>query len=119
MWRRLSRESLHSATRLCRGSPKRDEGKAIVRWAPATLLSDCMEPFLRASLARPRSRAGHKPTRHRASRRALVNLGWQASREDSPLASDVTCCFAVLGTTRYINEKDKVHVRFGVHCCTN
>jgi hypothetical protein len=93
MWRRLSRESLHSATRLCRGSPKRDEGKAIVRWAPATLLSDCMEPFLRASMARPRSRAGHTPTRHRASRSALVNLGWQASREDSPL---VTCCFAVL-----------------------
>jgi hypothetical protein len=27
MWRRLSRESLHLATRLCRGSPKRDEGK--------------------------------------------------------------------------------------------
>lgn len=44
MWRRLSRESLQLATRLRRASPKRarrDEGrgkKAIVRWAPATLL---------------------------------------------------------------------------------
>jgi hypothetical protein len=121
MWRRLFRESLHSASRLCRGSPKRDEGKSnsevgsrdpIVRFYGALFVG------LKRSDRGLERRTEHNPTRHRASPRSIWGLQAKATLERStweysPLAASkrrdmllfcATCC-----------EKDKSTSAFGQH----